>query len=138
MSRKLYSRQHPDLLLHIIQKCEDITENRRDIVPPNEFIQVSCFTMKQNKTFRPHKHIEHTRYSNMTQESWVCIRGRVRVILYDVDDTVLHEEILMPGDCSVTLRGGHNYESLEDDTLVYEYKLGPYTGQEGDKVFIEN
>jgi len=45
-------------------------------------------------------------------------------------------EILYVGDASFTLEGGHNYEILEDNTLVYEYKTGPYEGQEFDKTFI--
>ena len=32
--------------------------------------------------------------------------------------------------------GGHNYEILEDDTHVLEYKTGPYFGIEFDKKFI--
>jgi hypothetical protein len=49
---------------------------------------------------------------------------------------VITEEILEPGDISLTLHGGHNYVALEEDTLVYEFKTGPYLGQEKDKVFI--
>ena len=37
----------------------------------------------------------------------------------------------------MTFRGGHNYLCLEDDSLVYEYKTGPYYGQKKDKVFID-
>jgi hypothetical protein len=74
--------------------------------------------------------------TNMAQESWVVIKGRVKCILYDLDDSVIAEPILSPGDCSITLKGGHNYESLEEDTLVYEYKTGPYYGQQFDKTFI--
>lgn len=136
MSKKIYSKVYPHMLLHIIQKADDISNTRTDIVPSNEFLQVACFTMPKSKTFKPHKHIENTRYSNLTQESWVCIRGKVKAILYDVNDKIIHEEVLGPGDCSVTLRGGHNYESLEEGTLVYEYKIGPYSGFENDKVLI--
>ena len=32
--------------------------------------------------------------------------------------------------------GGHTYEILVDDTVVYEYKTGPYMGQAKDKEFI--
>ena len=49
--------------------------------------------------------------------------------------TLLETHILNAGDSSFTLEGGHTYEILEDDTLVYEYKTGPYEGQEKDKVF---
>jgi hypothetical protein len=36
----------------------------------------------------------------------------------------------------MTFEGGHTYEALEDDTVVYEYKTGPYQGQESDKIFL--
>ena len=39
-------------------------------------------------------------------------------------------------DLSMTFRGGHNYEILENDTIVYEFKTGPYLGIEFDKKFI--
>ena len=45
--------------------------------------------------------------------------------------------MLNVGDCSITLGGGHNYLILEHDTLVYEYKTGPYKGQKLDKVFLD-
>jgi len=59
------------------------------------------------------------------------------VFLYDVDQTLLAEETLRQGDCTISFRGGHNYLCLEDDTVVYEYKTGPYYGQELDKEFID-
>ena len=54
----------------------------------------------------------------------------------DIDDNIIAEPILKEGDASFTLYGGHTYEILEDNTLVYEYKTGPYEGQKLDKVFI--
>ena len=48
------------------------------------------------------------------------------------------EPILEQGDASFTLEGGHNYQILEDNTLVYEYKTGPYEGQKLDKVFLKS
>jgi hypothetical protein len=34
----------------------------------------------------------------------------------------------------MTFQGGHNYLALEEDTVVYEYKTGPYYGHAMDKV----
>jgi hypothetical protein len=61
----------------------------------------------------------------------------VKCIFYDIDDTILTEPILYVGDASFTLEGGHNYVILEEETLVYEYKTGPYEGQKFDKTFID-
>jgi hypothetical protein len=67
----------------------------------------------------------------------VVIRGSVKCIFYDLDNTIIAEPILKAGDASFTLYGGHTYLILEDDTIVYEYKTGPYEGQKLDKTFID-
>ena len=46
--------------------------------------------------------------------------------------------VIRQGDCSMTFEGGHTYTILEDDTVVYEYKTGPYEGQANDKVFLDD
>ena len=58
--------------------------------------------------------------------------------MYDTDGTHIGDEIIEKGDCSMTFEGGHTYTILEEDTVVYEYKTGPYTGIENDKVFIND
>jgi cupin fold WbuC family metalloprotein len=135
--KKIYSKVDPSKLLHIIVKKEDITQGRQDIVSEEHFIQCSILNMEEGKTFRPHKHIWKERTRNViAQESWIVIQGSVKCIFYDLDDSIIDEPILYPGDASFTLEGGHNYLILEDNTLVYEYKTGPYEGQALDKTFI--
>jgi hypothetical protein len=133
-----YSKVDPGKLLHVVVKKEDLKPGRKDIIPEEHFIQCSHLNMEKGKTFRPHKHIFKNRTRDViAQESWIVIQGKVKCIFYDIDDTILVEPILEPGDASFTLEGGHNYEILEDNTLVYEYKTGPYEGQALDKTFID-
>jgi len=135
---KIYSKIDPDKLLHIVVRKEDILPRRQDIVPEENFIQCSILNMPKDKTFKPHKHIWKERTRNViAQESWIVIRGRVQCTFYDLDDTIIATPVLEVGDASFTLEGGHNYLILEDDTLVYEYKTGPYEGQALDKTFID-
>jgi len=134
---KIYSKIDPSKLLHVIVRKEEITPGRQDIIPEEQFIQCSILNMERDKTFKPHKHIWKERTRNIiAQESWVVIQGSVKCIFYDLDDTIIAEPILKPGDASFTLEGGHNYFILEENTLVYEYKTGPYEGQALDKTFI--
>ena len=135
--QKIYSKIEDGKLLHIINRLEDI-EDRTDIIPSKNFIQCATLKMENGKTFKPHKHIKKQRVyeQQIAQESWVVIKGRVKFYFYDLDDKLLDTIILEQGDASFTLEGGHNYEILEDDTIVYEYKTGPYEGQQKDKVFI--
>jgi len=133
---KIYSKQHPNTLLHIVYRLEEIN-GRTNISPEEEFLQLASLQMHKGQTFKPHKHIILEKTTNIAQESWLVIRGSVKCIFYDLDDTIIAEPILLPGDCSMTFRGGHNYFILEDHTIVYEYKTGPYLGLELDKEFIK-
>ena len=93
--------------------------------------------MEKGKSFKPHKHIYKVGENKViAQESWIVVKGSVKVVMYDLDDTIIDQIILNPGDCSMTFSGGHNYVIQEDNTIVYEYKTGPYKGIENDKVSI--
>ena len=138
----IYSKIRPRMLLHIIHKCDEFNTieegHRRDIVGSDEFLQLSSMNMKKGHTFKPHQHIwKSGEESCIAQESWVVIKGSVECHFYDTDGTLLKKPILHRGDCSVTLGGGHTYLILEDCTLVYEFKTGPYKGIENDKEFLD-
>jgi len=134
---KIYSRTKLDTLLHIIVKKKDFIDGRQDIIDADQFLQCSMLGLNKGKTFAPHEHIwKDGPQRVIAQESWVCIHGSVKCIFYDLNGELLAERIIEAGDASFTLQGGHNYECLEDDSQVLEFKVGPYQGQELDKVFI--
>jgi len=134
---KIYSKSEEAQLLHMVNRVDEIV-SRTDIIPPSNFLQLATLKMPKGKKFRPHKHLwkNNQQEKNIAQESWVVIKGKVECFFYDIDDTLIQTEILNPGDCSITLAGGHTYEILEEDTIVYEYKTGPYEGQALDKRFL--
>ena len=135
---KIYSKTDPNVLCHMVLRKDEITEERTDIISPDNFLQLSTLNMKEGKTFRPHKHIwKPGEEKVIAQESWVVIQGKVKVFFFDTDGKSLQEEFLHPGDSSITLQGGHTYLSMEDETKVYEFKTGPYKGQKLDKVFLD-
>lgn len=137
LMENFYSKIEPNKLLHMVVRKEDILPGRKDVVSEENFIQCSILNMEKDKTFKPHRHIWKERTRNViAQESWIVVQGSVKCTFYDLDNTVLAEPVLNGGDASFTLEGGHNYLILEDDTLVYEYKTGPYEGQALDKTFI--
>lgn len=132
----LYSRIDPTRLLHIIHRMQDVQDGRVDLIAPDQFIQCAALKMEQGKTFKAHRHVWKPGTKDViAQESWVVIKGQVQVTLYDIDNSILHTDVLCAGDISITLEGGHNYLVMQD-AVVYEYKTGPYNGQVNDKVFI--
>ena len=134
---KIYSKIQPNKLLHLINRVDEI-KGRTELISPENFIQCASLHMDKGTTFPPHKHIFKERHyvEQIAQESWIVVKGRVKCIFYDLDDTIIATPILNPGDASFTLYGGHTYEILEEETVVYEYKTGPYEGQKNDKKLI--
>ena len=135
--RKIYSKKEPLMLLHIVNSKKDVTDERQDLSPEIQFLQVSCAKLNTGQIFPAHKHVVYTRLTTITQESLIVISGEVKAILYDVDDTILEEVVLKPGDCSITYLGGHSYESLKEGTIVYQFKTGPYFGKAKDRTLIK-
>ena len=125
-------------LCHLVIRLNELNTPREDVIPESEFLQLALLKMEKGKTFKPHYHIhKDINYKTaIAQESWVVLKGKVKVTFYDIDNTIIEEPVLEAGDASVTLKGGHNFLILEDDTVVYEYKTGPYYGVEVDKNFI--
>ena len=134
---KIYSKIN-NQLLHQIVRLSDISSGRINISDDSQYIQCAALNLPKGQTFKPHKHNINSRQEDkyIPQESWCVIKGSVKCIFYDLDDTIIAEPILKAGDASFTYAGGHNYLILEDETIVYEYKTGPYQGQKIDKTFI--
>jgi cupin fold WbuC family metalloprotein len=135
--KQIYSKVDPAKLLHLVHRLDEIS-GRIEVAPEDQFLQLATLRMEKGRTFRPHQHIwkPSPRAECIAQESWVVIQGRVRVFFYDTNGELLATEDIGPGDSSMTFEGGHTYEILEEDTVVYEYKTGPYQGQALDKVFL--
>ena len=137
---KIFSPIDPDRLLHIVHSVSDSenTSERVEIAPADQFLQLCFLQTSEGRAFPAHKHLwkQSTNDSIIAQESWVVVRGKVEIRFYDLDNSYIATHILNPGDCSMTFEGGHAYKILEEDTVVYEYKTGPYQGQKLDKEFI--
>jgi hypothetical protein len=138
MQIKYFSKVDTSRLLHTINKVEKF-EGRIDLSDPKNFIQLAILNQKKGDTYKAHMHLwkKVTFKEHIAQESWVILRGSIKIFFYDLDKKLLATEILSTGDSTLTFEGGHTYEVLEDQTLMYEMKTGPYEGREKDKIFIE-
>ena len=134
--------QDPDTgeLLHMIIRGDKAAEgvDRVELIPPENFLQGAIISGNAGKRFAAHFHLRRSRsFSDLiAQEAWVVIRGRVRVTYFGLDNKEIATREIGPGDCSITLSGGHGYEILEGPAQIFEFKSGPYEGQIIDKEFI--
>ena len=134
--KKHYSNLKNNKILYSIIKIDEVGEKRQDLSPETEYLQVACKKLNKTDTFKPHKHLNLERKTLTTHESWVILNGSVKAQLFDLDDSLYSEEVLSSGDCLVCFAAGHSFEVLEDNTILYEFKNGPYYGVEKDKKFI--
>ena len=130
----IYSKIDPNKLILSLMRYEDISEYRTDICPDEEYLQASGRKLKRALKVKAHKHIKIERKTDITQEAWVVFEGCIKGTFFDLDDSILYETNIEKGDIVVLFRGGHSLEVLDEDTIFYEFKTGPYFGQ--DKEFI--
>ena len=99
-----------------------------------EFVQVgSWYKYPKGKYLEKHYHNTLERLNTITQEVIIIIKGKVKTTMYNKAREPVAEQILEQGDILIFLEGGHDFTILEEDTIVYEVKNGPYLGAEKDK-----
>lgn len=74
-----------------------------------------------------HRHLEK-------EESFVVLRGRIRVITYNDDGTIIDDMVLDPSEGRYGVNVGknvwHTVEALELGSVIFECKEGPYVPHE--------
>ena len=134
--KKVYSKVDKDKLVLALMRYDEISEYRTDLSPDEEYLQISGRKLEKGLKVKAHKHTPIERKTDITQEAWVVFEGCIKGIFYDLDDSVLYETKIGKGDVIVLFRGGHSLEVLDEDTIFYEFKTGPYLGTDADKEAI--
>ncbi len=80
--------------------------------------------LQPGSKFPIHKH-------NHTAETYIVLRGAIRVYLYEDDGTLISEHLLDPCEgnygMEIPLGRFHTLEVLDRNTVIFEAKEGPYT-----------
>jgi cupin fold WbuC family metalloprotein len=134
---KVYSKVIPNKLLYAIVRLSDIGDYRLDMSPDEEFLQLSARSLRIGTIVPAHRHLTVDRVTNITQEAWLVFKGKIEGTFYDLDNKLIETVILTDGDCVILFRGGHKLSVLEENTIFYELKTGPYYGKIADKEPIE-
>tara|TARA_Y100000768_G_scaffold63599_1_gene43742 strand:+ start:45235 stop:45648 length:414 start_codon:yes stop_codon:yes gene_type:complete len=108
-------------------------KNRYDLTDEEKFLQVSFLNLKKNKTVSPHMHLNVMKKTSISQESWIVMEGKLGVKFYDLDKSLVYEDILNKGDLTILFQGGHELKSLRKNTKIFEIKNGPYMGSKKEK-----
>jgi mannose-6-phosphate isomerase-like protein (cupin superfamily) len=131
MIHQIYSDVDPEILIATV--ITNFGEaGRHDASTVDEILQLSALSLAKGKVVKSHMHKPIVRDTIGTQEAWIVISGSIRAEIFDTNQDKISENILMSGDCVVLYRGGHSMQVLEDDTVIYEIKNGPYFGATND------
>ena len=136
--KKIFSKVKKNKLLHLVFSPSK-KSNRINVCDDKEFLQFCFLKMNKSSKFSPHKHIwkKNSQKRRIVQESWVVIKGLAKVTFFDLNNRKLISKTLKPGELSITFEGGHQIEILKNNTIVYEFKTGPYEGRKKDLVYIK-
>jgi hypothetical protein len=85
-----FSISQPKLLTHMIFRKTDF-KGRKNLVQPQEFLQVAALDLEDGEEFKPHVHIWKPLeiVKTVAQEAWVVIEGTIETELLDSDSNVL-------------------------------------------------
>tara|TARA_B100001094_G_C18168686_1_gene793765 strand:+ start:550 stop:945 length:396 start_codon:yes stop_codon:yes gene_type:complete len=120
----IYSKKKE--LVACIYKFRKKINNRINLSPENELLQASIIKFDKQFNLNRHIHTKVPRKTIGTQEIWIVMEGKLKATFYETDKTKICSKILKKGDISILFRGGHKFETLEKNTIIYEIKNGPY------------
>ena len=93
-------------------------------------LQIARWNHPKGYQCKPHIHNESPKTIYMVEEAIFVRGGELRVTFYGEDGEPIATRILREGDICHTLDCGHGYEVLTDDTRVFEFKNGPFPGDD--------
>ncbi len=129
-----YSKIKKNKLIYSYFKLSEFKKTREDFSPDNEYLQASCSILSSDKVVKSHSHKLNKRTIKLTQEAWLVLKGSIKAKFYDIDHSLLSEIILKKGDCVILYNGGHDFKTLKKNTILYEFKNGPYYGSKKDRI----
>jgi len=122
----MYIYSQKKKLVACIYKFRKKINSRINLSPENELLQASIIKFDKNFNLNRHIHTKVSRKTIGTQEIWIVMGGKLKATFYETDKTKICSKILKKGDISILFRGGHKFETLEKNTIIYEIKNGPY------------
>lgn len=130
---RIHSMIEPSQTLAVIGTLDDATTSRQDLCDVEDPIQFSIRTLSSGLFVSPHKHLPIQLNTNKRMEVWIVLTGKVQYEIYDLnDELIVQAELIAPG-FAVFFGGGHSLRVLEQESIFFEIKTGPYKGVENDK-----
>ena len=106
---------------------------RTNITKVHQILQLAVIGYGYKNQVNAHFHNPLPRQTLGTSECWIVMRGKIKVNLYDTDNSPVCSRYLQKGDMAIFYSGGHSLEVFSRKAQIYELKNGPYEGDLLDK-----
>ena len=121
-----------DVLAKILY--EDDFHKSQFISENEDPLQVGVFINPAGAEIVNHVHNIFSRETLVTQEMIYVVAGALKARIYTSEKVLVSEKVLKAPSMIYLVSGGHGFTVLEDNTIFFEAKNGPYYGVEKDKV----
>ncbi len=110
--------------------CEKATESTRKRMNFNFHESLDAPAQKLLNALQPGTYVPAHRHSH-TSETYIVLRGAIKVFIYNADGSIISSHILNPcdGEYGIEIPKGtfHSLEVIDKNTVIFEAKDGPYT-----------
>lgn len=102
-------------------------EKTQFLTPEHFNQQMGMIVYRKGQTIQPHLHIPVRREINGTTECILVRKGSCSIDIFDNNKQLMCTKILREGDIVLLISGGHGFY-MDEDTVLFEVKQGPYVG----------
>ena len=107
------------------------------VTEDEDYVQAGLWNYKKGTKLQAHYHNYFERKSYRTSEVVYVVEGKIECSIFTEEGELIWKDTLKKGQLIIQLQGAHEYNIVEDATVV-ETKNGPYFGPETDRTRIEH
>jgi len=96
-------------------------------------LQVGVSRCNKGDYIQNHFHNQFPRNTDLLNEVLYVVQGSIRANLYDDEKRLIASEEVRQNEFIILLSGGHGFEPLTDNSIIFEAKNGPFVSVEHDK-----
>lgn len=111
-------------------------KGRVNLTEPDQIMQVSLGKISQFNPVQKHRHLPIERSTTGTSEGWLVLKGCFEVEIFDVDYSSVGKFNLKKLDMILTFNSGHSLHATNDNSIICEFKNGPFKGSDSDKIYF--
>lgn len=104
------------------------------LTPANLNLQMGMIVYGKDQAIIPHSHLPFERKIFGTNECIIVRKGKCLLDLYDKRKKLAVTKELNEGDIVLLIGGSHGFR-MNEDTVLFEVKQGPYAGEEDKERF---